>query len=132
MSCPVCNVLKGERAGLGKLCKDCRDTKGLSELIRNYKFAQEHLIIETWYVFGTPILMAVCFVAWFVMKCKFEMINFVAWLVIVFIWYKTVFYWNLKMQCGLKDIKKQIAKYKDDMFICKCASEKEEINLRKG
>jgi hypothetical protein len=126
MSCPVCNMLKGKRLGFGNLCDDCKHTKGMRDLISNYRLTREHLFVETWYVFGTPLIVVAGLWSILYREHKVELGNIVLWMLVVLIWYKVVFSWNGKMKCSLKDLREKKAQYRDEIFICKCASEKEE------
>lgn len=57
MSCPVCNILKGELEGVGKLCEDCSSNQKLVDEWMWYGIIKQHIVHYKIFVVAYPLLM---------------------------------------------------------------------------
>ena len=105
MSCPVCNILKGDLEGAGNLCGDCSSNQKLVDEWMWYGIIKRHIVHYKIFVVVYPLLM--------VAGCAAHLMN----------WFTTIicvgsFGFNTWMY-GRKNYQKLVAEQREKLFVMK-------------
>ena len=105
MSCPLCNMLKGEKEGMGKLCQECTSDQKLSDEWMWYGIIKQHIAHYRIFVVAYPLLM--------VAGCAAHLMN---WFTVIIclgsFWFSTWMY-------GKKNYRKLVAEQREKLFVMK-------------